>query len=201
MTAFDDALTTLHADADLSAPADYRQGGQGPVARVRVIRAVLEPEAAPLGLHLRARADTLSVRVGDCTTALQALATLLLTTGAEVWRGPYLGRRIPPEGLIEVAEGEAVEEAMLSPLAYDIAQAVEITVAITADDEPSRDTALDTLLSAIHTAIVADRTLDGAMDDITLGAPSFESLEADGAAKVARIPATLHFHTLASPLG
>ena len=66
MTAFDDALTTLHADADLSAPADYRQGGQGPAARVRVIRAVLEPEAAPLGLNLRARADTLSVRVADC---------------------------------------------------------------------------------------------------------------------------------------
>ena len=133
--------------------------------------------------------------------AVQALAEALLATNAEVWRGTNLSRPIPPEGLIEVTEGEAAEEAMLSPLAYDVAQAVDITAAVTADDEPARDSALDALLTAIHGILIADRTLGGAIDDITLASPSFETLEADGAAKVARIPATLHFRTLASPLG
>jgi hypothetical protein len=133
-------------------------------------------------------------------TALAALADALLATGAEVWRGTDINRPIPPGGLIEVAEGEATEEAMLSPLAYDVAQSVEILVAITADDEAARDTALDALLSAIHALIIADRTLGGTVDDVLLASPSFAALEADGAAKAARIPATLHFHTTGSPL-
>lgn len=64
--AFSSALGDLHADTDLATPADYRRGGQGPASRVRVIRSVLEPQAAPLGLALRARADTVSVRAADC---------------------------------------------------------------------------------------------------------------------------------------
>ena len=66
MTVFATALATLHADPNLSLPADYRRGGQGPALRVRVVRSVLEPEAAPLSLNLKARADTLSVRAADC---------------------------------------------------------------------------------------------------------------------------------------
>lgn len=66
MTVFDTALATLHADANMSLPADYRRGGQGPATRVRVIRAVLEPEAAPLGLSIKARADTISVPIATC---------------------------------------------------------------------------------------------------------------------------------------
>jgi hypothetical protein len=66
MNVFATALATLHADPNGATPADYRQGGQGPAARVRVIRAVAEPEAAPLGFNLKARADTLQVRMADC---------------------------------------------------------------------------------------------------------------------------------------
>jgi hypothetical protein len=134
-------------------------------------------------------------------TAVAALATLLLGTGADVWRNTDLDRAIPVAGLIEVTEGDATEEAMLSPLAYDVAQSVEILAAVTADDEAARDTALDTLLSTIHTLIAADRTLGGAVDDTVLASPSFAAFEADGAAKVARIAATLHFHVTTTPLG
>jgi hypothetical protein len=66
VTVFATALATLHTDANLAVPADYRRGGAGPAARVRVIRAVLEPDAAPLGFNLKARADTLAVRAADC---------------------------------------------------------------------------------------------------------------------------------------
>lgn len=66
MSAFASALADLHADPDLSVPADYRRGGEGPATRLRVVRSVLEPDAAPLGLKLTARADTLAVRAADC---------------------------------------------------------------------------------------------------------------------------------------
>ena len=66
MNAFERMTNSVFANTDLSLPADYRRGGQGPALRVRVVRSVLEPEAAPLSLNLKARADTLSVRAADC---------------------------------------------------------------------------------------------------------------------------------------
>lgn len=65
MTAFDDAIEDLHADTDLSALADYRQGGQGPATRLRVMHTVLEPSRAPFGMTLQARADQVTVRLAD----------------------------------------------------------------------------------------------------------------------------------------
>jgi hypothetical protein len=134
-------------------------------------------------------------------TALAALADALLPTGAEVWRGTDINRTIPPAGLVEVEEGDAVEEAMLSPLTYEVSQQATLSVAVTAADEPARDAAMDALLSAIAALLVADRTLGGAVDDLTIGSPSFEAIEADGAGKIARVPCTLHFHVIGSPLG
>lgn len=66
MSVFNTALATLHADRNLSLPADYRRAGHGPPARVRVIRSVVEPDAAPLGLSIKARADTIAVPIADC---------------------------------------------------------------------------------------------------------------------------------------
>lgn len=134
-------------------------------------------------------------------SALTALSTALLITGATVWRGTDLARTVPPEGMIELSEGDASETALLSPLRWEIDQQTEILVAVTADDEPARDAALDALLAAIHTAINTDRTLGGAVDDCILGSPSYEPIEADGAAKVARLACTLSFFTTGSPLG
>ena len=65
MTVFRTALATLHADTNLSIPADYRQGGQGPATRLRVIHTVLEPSRAPFGMTLQARADQVTVRLAD----------------------------------------------------------------------------------------------------------------------------------------
>lgn len=65
MTAFDDAIEDLHADTDLTALVDYRQGGQGPATRIRVIHTVLEPSRAPFGMTLQARADQVQVRLAD----------------------------------------------------------------------------------------------------------------------------------------
>lgn len=133
-------------------------------------------------------------------TAINALATALLATDAQVWRATDLVRDIPPEGLIEVAEGEATSETSFSPLRYHVTQAAGLRVAWTAADEPSRDAALDALLIRINSTLLNDRTLGGAVTWLEVGDPSFEALEADGAAKVALVPITLFFTATGSPL-
>lgn len=134
-------------------------------------------------------------------SAISAFATLLLGTGAQVWRGTDIERDIPPEGLIEIAEGDASEQALLSPLRWEIDQQLDVLVTVSAADEPARDTALDALLGQIHTLVTADRTLSGAVDDTILASPSYMPFEADGAAKSARLSCTLSFFTTGSPLG
>ena len=133
-------------------------------------------------------------------TAVQALAEALLATGAVVWRGSDLRQEIPPEGLIEVTEGDAESEISFSPLRYHVAQLCELRCAVTADDEPARDAAMDALLIRLSATLVADRSLGGATETLELGEPSFEALEADGAAKVALVPVRLFFTATASPL-
>lgn len=133
-------------------------------------------------------------------TAMAALCSALLDTNAVVWRGTDLSREITPDGLIEVTEGDAATEIVLSPLGYHIEQAAEIRAAVTADDEHARDLAMDALLGSISTLILADRTLGGAVDFAEIGLPSFEALEADGAARVALFTVTLSFFASGSPL-
>ena len=126
-------------------------------------------------------------------TAVAALAELLRQTGATVWRDTDRELDIPPEGLIIVGEGDPTETALLSPLRWEIDQACDIQAIVTAEDEHVRDAALNTLLASIAALIVADRTLAGAVQWAEPGSPSFNALEADGAAKVARFSITLSF--------
>lgn len=135
-------------------------------------------------------------------SALSALATLLAQgTAAIVWRGTDLEREIPPDGMIEISEGDAEETPLISPLRWEIDQQAEIIATVTAADEYARDAALDALLAQIHTLVSADRTLGGAVDDAILGSPSYAAFEADGAGKSARLTCTLSFTTTSSPLG
>lgn len=134
-------------------------------------------------------------------TAMTALAAALLETNAVVWRDTDISREIPPDGLIEVTEGDSnIESIMLSPLSYNMEQPAEIRAAITEADEDLRDAAMDRLLLAIAAQIEADRTLGGAVDFAEIGPPSFQSLEADGAAKVALLTIILSYNAPGSPL-
>ena len=126
-------------------------------------------------------------------TAVAALAELLRQTGATVWRDTDRELAIPPDGLIIVTEGDSAETPLLSPMRWEIDQACDIQAIVTAADEYARDAALNALLSRIAALIVADRTLAGAVQWAEPGSPSFNALEADGAAKVARFSITLSF--------
>lgn len=133
--------------------------------------------------------------------AILALVTALATTGALVSRDTDLPEAIPPEGYIVVAEGSAdVVDVTMSPLSYDMAQAVELDVMVSGADETDRDAKMDALLTTISAALLADRTLGDTVDWTEIGGPDFQAFEADGAAKAARLPVTLSFVTTDSPL-
>ncbi|RMD92262.1 MAG: acyl-CoA transferase, partial [Alphaproteobacteria bacterium] len=86
----------------------------------------------------------------------------------------------------------------LSPLAYHYQHRAEIEVMVQDGD---RDTAFDTLIASIGTAIAADRTLGGLCDWVEAEAPRPVDLPVEGAAslKAAVIPVILHY-TTADPL-
>lgn len=132
-------------------------------------------------------------------TAIKALADRLLLTEAEVWRGTDLNRAIPPQGLITVLEGDATSEIVVSPLQYVVDQQVEVVIGVTADDEAKRDAELDRLLVHATELLTSDRQLGGATIALMLGEPSFEAMEADGAAKMARLPVNLTFVATGAP--
>jgi hypothetical protein len=132
--------------------------------------------------------------------AVKALVTALETTGAEVWRATDLPEVVPPEGLIEVTEGEDQLEVMLSPLAYAHDLAVTVTCHTQAVDEAAREERLDNLLLSASSALTDDLTLGGAVEVLMIGAPTMDAWEGEGAGRSASFPVSLVFTTVGSPL-
>jgi len=126
-------------------------------------------------------------------TAVLALAALLQSTGADVWRDTDVARPVPPEGLIQLSEGEDQVEAIFSPLRWLHELPCEVIITVTANDEPTRDERMDSILGTLGDLITADRTLGGAVDHCEPGPPSFQAAEIDGAGKSARLTITLSF--------
>ena len=68
MTVFDTALAVLHADVNMSVAADYRRGGQGAAAALRITREVVDAAFAAFAQPVTGRADVVRVRVADAAT-------------------------------------------------------------------------------------------------------------------------------------
>jgi hypothetical protein len=98
MTVFAAALRTLHAHPNGPVPADYRRGGQGPAARVRVVHTILEPSRAPFGMQLKARADQLQVRLSDAPHLAQSDTFTMDPDGAP-WIAVVTSVELDAEGL------------------------------------------------------------------------------------------------------
>jgi hypothetical protein len=142
-------------------------------------------------------------------TAIAALHSRLQTQLALrnppplVLRGETIPQRMPPGGLVLVRDGETVEEtAILSPLAFAIEHRAEIEVAVTGATPAARNALLDALLVDIGAAVLADRTLGGAVEWAQPGSPEFQDVEFEGAAaaRAALVPVTLSFTVAGSPL-
>jgi hypothetical protein len=134
-----------------------------------------------------------------------ALASALASRSPapQVLRGETVPQRIAPGGLVVVQDGETVEEtAILSPLRWQVRHVAEVVVAAPGASPEARAAALDALLLDVAAAIIADRTLGGAVEWAQPDSPSFDNLEFEGAASVraASVPVSLWFTTTETPL-
>ena len=143
-------------------------------------------------------------------TAIAALHDVVLSAVAALDPAPTLLRnetvpqRLPPGGVLVLQDGETEEAtAMLSPLAYAIRHRAELEITVGGADDAERVAQLEDILAAIADAIVADRTLGGAVEWSEPGPPLIEPVPVDGAAalKSALLPITLWFTAPDTPLG
>jgi hypothetical protein len=141
--------------------------------------------------------------------AIAALHTALSTALAsrspapQVLRNETVPQRITVGGLVVVQDGETVEEtAVLSPLRWQVRHVASVVVAAPGATPDDRTQLLDELLMDIADAIVADRTLGGAVEWAQPESPSFDDLDFDGAAptRAASVPVSLWFTTSETPL-
>jgi hypothetical protein len=121
----------------------------------------------------------------------------------QVLRNETVPQRITAGGLVVIQDGETAEEtAILSPLRWQVRHVAEVMVAAPGSTPEDRAQLLDELLVDIADAIVADRTLGGAIEWAQPESPSFDDLDFDGAASVraASVPVSLWFTTSETPL-
>lgn len=129
-------------------------------------------------------------------TILAALQARLQPLAAFVLRDDVLPERIPASGLIILRDGQPGEpEVTLSPLRYHYQHRAELEVIVQAPN--GRASAFDSLITAIGTALDADRTLGGLCDWVEPEAPASVDLPVEGAAalKAAVITVVLHYTT------
>ena len=135
-------------------------------------------------------------------TILTALHAALQTVPATVLRGEILPERVPAGGLVILRDGEPGEpEVTLSPPRYHYEHRAELEVMVQGKASADRDTAFDTLISDIGTALAANRTLGGLCDWVEAEAPRPVDLPVEGGQglKAAVVPVILHYVT-ADPL-
>lgn len=132
-------------------------------------------------------------------TALAALAAALTAaTTVVVIRNADRPEEVPAAGLVVLRDGAQADiEESFSPLRYHIQHAAEVVVL--ASTEAKRDG----LVKILSDALVADRTLGGAVEFLEVGAIGLDMADFDDseAARGALLPVTLHYTTLGSPAG
>ena len=129
-------------------------------------------------------------------TVLTALYARLQPLAALTLRDEVQPERAPAAGLIILRDGQPGEpEVTLSPLRYHYQHRAELEVVVQAGS--GRASTFDTLITAIGTALEADRTLGGLCDWVEPEAPASVDLPIEGAAalKAAVITVVLHYTT------
>jgi len=118
---------------------------------------------------------------------LEALKALLETVpGAKVERNTALPEKIPAGGLIVLRDGVPgePEQALGGFAGAYYSHRIDVEVYVQDGDAAARDTAFDSLIQAIGTALEADPTLGGLAFGMTYGRPSVDVEAVDGAAAI-----------------
>jgi hypothetical protein len=127
---------------------------------------------------------------------LSALFDRLLIAGAAVKRNEALPQAVPPGGLIILRDGDPGEpDVTLNPRSEFYSHRAEIEAFVTPAVSGGGEAALDGLLTAIGTALAADRGLGGLAENLFWSAPETSVLAIEGAAPIltARIIVTIEF--------
>lgn len=135
---------------------------------------------------------------------LQALLAALKTVpGTTVLREEVLPERLPSGGLVILRDGDpGAPEVTLSPLAYHYEHRAELEVIVQSKTPAARALTFDTIVQAIGSTLVADRTLDGLCDWIEAQAPQPVDLPMEGGVALkAAIISVILTYTTADPLG
>lgn len=114
---------------------------------------------------------------------------------AKIERNRLRPDRIPPEGLLILRDGEINEpEVLLSPLTYVWTHVARVEVYSTSGNP---DTHLDDLLMSVASALNADPTLNGELDQMEIGPPDFDGAAPEGGpdVKAAILPIRLIYET------
>lgn len=123
-------------------------------------------------------------------------ARLQMIGGTLIQRGSVLPERVPPEGMLNMRDGDPGEpDVTLSPRRYHYEHVAEIEAIVHVASD--RSVALDMLFEAIGIVLATDPTLGGACDWIEADAPAPVDLPVAGgiAYRAAVIPITLTYTT------
>ncbi|GIX10374.1 hypothetical protein [Elioraea sp.] len=118
-------------------------------------------------------------------------------------RGETVPQRLPPGGLAMVQDGETAEETpIVSPLRFQVRHVAEVVLVAPGPSPQARAALLDALLVDVAAAVVADRTLGGAVEWAQPEAPFLDVVEFEGAsaARTASVPVSLWFTAADTPL-
>lgn len=130
----------------------------------------------------------------DVLLALKALLTAAvpLTTVEGLDGNDAAPDRIPADGRIVIEAGDPGEpEIDLSPLTYNYAHAVPVTIEVGPGDGLTGEQRADAMLGAIADAIEADRFLGGLVDWLDAAAPATDDDQVEGAAVTRVAPITI----------
>lgn len=129
---------------------------------------------------------------------IQAVLAALAGTGAKVLRNAEVPTTVPAEGLVIFRDGEPGEpDVTLSPLSFSFNHAMQLEAYAQASAKAARVTTLDGLISAMGTALAADRNFGGLADWSMPGAPVVTDHGSTGAQSVAaaHIPLAVTYTT------
>jgi hypothetical protein len=140
-----------------------------------------------------------SLREQALSALFGQLRTMALATAK---RNEALPQAVPAAGLVILRDGEPGEpDITLNPIHFYYNHRAEIEAFVPQPSSGGGEALLDTLLGAIGTALAADRSLGGLVENLTWSAPETSMLAIEGAAPIlcARVIVTLEYLT-ADPL-
>lgn len=136
--------------------------------------------------------------LGETVTYLGEPVTYTGSVTSRVLRNAVLPQIVPGDGLVIMRDGEPGEpDVCLNPRTEYYTHRAEIEVVVAEPAGSGAEIALDAVLEAVGAALSGDRTLAGAAENLSWGAPEVTSFAGEGTIPFlgAVIPVTIEYQT------